>query len=365
MQSISLAIGLAVLVSFGVAVLLLATRHRHARFSLDSQLGPQKFHFEPTPRIGGIAVACGLVAGLCASGGGLLLPLALCALPAFAAGLLEDLTKTVSIRARLAATALSALLVSVLTGAAIHRLDIPGVDTMLALVPAAVLVTAFCVTGVANAFNIIDGFNGLASGVVLICTGALSLLAAQAGDQQLVLACAVVMAATLGFAPLNFPGGRIFLGDGGAFLLGFLVAWLAVLLPMRNPGISPWASLLACGYPILETLFSIYRKQRRDGYHAGMPDRVHLHMLLHRRLARKLFPRRSRVLQNSLTSPFAWGCALAPALLALAFPRSTGALVVGFLLCATLYTALYLRLTQFRWCIAPTLRSEGQMAEGT
>jgi UDP-N-acetylmuramyl pentapeptide phosphotransferase/UDP-N-acetylglucosamine-1-phosphate transferase len=173
-----------------------------------------------------------------------------------------------------------------------------------------------------------------------------------------------VMAATLGFLPVNFPGGRIFLGDGGAFLLGFLVGWLAVLLPMRNAGVSPWASLLACGYPILETLFSIYRKLRRAGYHPGMPDRVHLHMLLHRRVARKVFAGRSRLLQNSLTSPFAWAFALVPGLVALAFPRSTGVLVAGFIVCAALYTALYLRLTQFRWCVAPAHRSAGGIAEG-
>ena len=78
------------------------------------------------------------------------------------AGLAEDLTKTMSPRWRLFATALSASQAIWLTDAVIRRPDIPGVDTLIAMVPLAVALTIFAVTGVANSINIIDGFNGLA-----------------------------------------------------------------------------------------------------------------------------------------------------------------------------------------------------------
>ena len=64
----------------------------------------------------------------------------------------------------------------------------------------------------------------------------------------------------LGFFVWNFPAGLIFLGDGGAYFLGFYVAELAILLLHRNPAVSPMFPLLLCIYPVFETLFSIYRR---------------------------------------------------------------------------------------------------------
>jgi UDP-N-acetylmuramyl pentapeptide phosphotransferase/UDP-N-acetylglucosamine-1-phosphate transferase len=219
-----------------------------------------------------------------------------------------------------------------------------------------VLFTAFAVAGVANSFNIIDGFNGLAGGVALISLAALGAIAWQAGDREIVQLCIVLGAATLGFLLVNFPLGKIFLGDGGAYLLGFLVSWIAVMLPMRNPSISAWACLLACGYPILETAFSIVRKLERRGSHPCQPDAVHLHMLFHKRLSRRLYRNTGKVLQNSLTSPFAWAFAMLPAGVAVLWPTDTAALALGFGVSALIYRALYLRLTQFRWYFLPAAR---------
>ena len=87
---------------------------------------------------------------------------------------------------------------------------------------------------------------------------------------------------------VNFPLGKIFLGDGGAYFAGFLLAGLGVLLPMRNPETSAWTAILICAYPVIETLASMRRKARRDGHSVGQPDRVHFHMLAHRRYARRI-----------------------------------------------------------------------------
>jgi UDP-N-acetylmuramyl pentapeptide phosphotransferase/UDP-N-acetylglucosamine-1-phosphate transferase len=341
--------------SFAAALLLVFSTSLHGRFTMDPTQGVQKFHEQPTPRVGGIAVLLGLLAALPGSHK-LLLPLAAAALPAFAAGLLEDLTHRVSVKARLAATMGSSVLFSLLSGAMLTRVEVPGLDLALGFWPFALVFTALAVGGVANAFNIVDGFNGLAGGVVLVCLGALRAMAVEVDDQELAGLCLLLMAATAGFLVVNFPSGRLFLGDGGAYLLGFLVAWVAVLLPLRNPAISPWASLLACAYPILETLFSIQRKLRREGSHPGAPDRVHLHMLVHRRIARRLYAGSSRRMQNSLTSPFAWAYASLPAAWAVAFPMRTSVLVTGFALAAIAYWAVYQRLAQFRWCFSAPAR---------
>lgn len=228
-----------------------------------------------------------------------------------------------------------------------------GLDELLTLTPVAVAFTAFAVGGVANAVNIIDGFNGLAVGAVAIMLGAMGFIALEVGDAPLANVAFVLAAAALGFGALNWPLGKLFLGDGGAYLLGFLLGWIAVLLPMRNPSLNAWVSLLACAYPVLEVAFSYRRKSRREGHHPGQPDRVHFHMLLHRRIARPIFSKFSRRIQNGMTSPFAWLYSALPAAWAIIFYQSTTALVTGFVIAIFIYAVVYFKLTQFHWNFLP------------
>lgn len=296
--------------SLALCALIVATQHWHGRYSHDALIGVQKFHKRPTPRIGGVAIALAYA---------LILPLlplnlalvwgmiGLAGLPALLAGLAEDLTKRVGIRTRLGATMISGVLFAVLTGYVMDKVDLPGVDWLLGFSLVALAFTGFAMGGVANAINIIDGFNGLAAGALLIMLGAFALVAQAVGD-PLVFALAVLIAAlVLGFFVLNFPFGSIFLGDGGAYFCGYLLAVLGVLLPARNPEVSAWAAVLICAYPVIETLHSIRRKSRREGSSIGQPDRVHFHMLAHRRYARRLVPRAAdRALRNPATSVVTW-----------------------------------------------------------
>jgi len=331
---------------------LVFTTKWHGRLSLDTTVGLQKFHCAPTPRIGGLATLAGLVAAYGVSSEAvrqLLGPLLIASLPAFTAGLLEDLTKKASIRVRLVGTIFSGVVAWYLTGMALTRTGVPGVDHLLSYVPLSVLFTAVAIGGVANAVNIIDGFNGLAGGVLSIIFAALGFIAAGAGDHVLAATCGVLAACSLGFTLINWPFGKIFLGDGGAYQLGFAVGWIAVILVVRNPAIPPWAPLMVCAYPVLEVAFSMVRKARRAGYNPAVPDRVHLHMLVHRRVVRHWLPSASQALQNGLTSPFAWAYAAALATWGCIFARDTIPLIVGLLAAALLYASVYTRLTRFRW----------------
>lgn len=275
-----------------VALLVLATQHWHGHRSMDLSIGVQKFHLQPTTRVGGLAVVGGVLAGsllASADGQALLWPLLLAGVPAFAFGLLEDITKQVSVRARLLATMASGVLGWWLTGHAITSANLPGLDWLLGFTAVSVLFTAFAVGGVANAINIIDGFNGLAAGTVLIILGSFAFMATALGDAALLQSCLIIAGAVLGFGLLNWPLGKIFLGDGGAYFIGFALAWLAVLLLARHPGVSAWAPLLMCASPVLEVAFSMLRRYRR-GHCAGHPDRLHMHSLIKRRVARQLLP---------------------------------------------------------------------------
>jgi len=346
--------------TFGVVFLtslaLVGTKSIHGRYSMDSTFGVQKIHTQDTPRIGGIAVAIGLVmAWLLAEPPvrELLGTLLLAGIPAFAFGLLEDITKSVSVRQRLLATMFNGVLAWYITGVAMRDTGLAPLDWLLQTTPLAVLFTAFAVGGVANAMNIIDGFNGLAAGAAAIMLTAMGLIALSQGDAPLASVCFLIAVCALGFNFVNWPLGKLFLGDGGAYLLGFCVAWMAVLLPMRHAEIHAWTTLLVCAYPVLEVAFSVMRRRHRDGHHPGQPDKVHLHHLVHRRVVCQLFPHLSAPLKNGLTSVFCWPLIAVPAVVAVVFaenPLTLAAALVGF---AIAYAAVYSRLSQFRWCFSP------------
>lgn len=304
--------------SFLVCALLVMTQRWHGKLSLDHDLeSAQKFHAVPVPRIGGMGLMVGLAIGVVV--GHLLngqtyqtaVLLVAAALPIFMAGLIEDTTKKVSPKARLVASIASAGIAIALLDAHLLRVDVPLVDEWMLWTPLAVMFTCFAVSGMTNAINIIDGFNGLASGSVALMLVGLSALAWQAHDDLVMRLCLWGVAATLGFMVLNFPFGKIFLGDGGAYLAGFWLAECAILLLARNPEVSTWAVLLCCIYPVWETLFSMWRKSiyRRTGM--SNPDKVHFHMLIYRRMVPRLLPRSRATWQHhALTSVLIWSLVL-------------------------------------------------------
>jgi UDP-N-acetylmuramyl pentapeptide phosphotransferase/UDP-N-acetylglucosamine-1-phosphate transferase len=353
------------LVGLLATLFIMRSSIRHGRLSADHDLsGPQKFHSRPVPRVGGLGVMAAIVAGVgiaqvskSPAAPSLWLLLA-CSLPAFVAGITEDLTKNVSPRRRLFAAAVSAGLAIWLLGAVITRTDIPGLDQLVRLAPFSVLLTVFVITGVANAVNIIDGFNGLASMCVLMMILALGYVAFQVGDTFIFTASLITAGAVLGFFVWNFPAGLIFLGDGGAYLLGFLLGELSILLIHRNPGVSPIFPLLLCAYPIFETIFTMYRRKVVRGVATGAPDGIHLHTLIHRRLIRwtlaENLTRRRLTRRNSMTSPYLWLLCLTSVIPSVLWWNSTATLSWFLLAFVIAYIWLYARIVRFktpRWMI--------------
>ena len=339
--------------SFAICLGIVFTKHLHGSHTLDSDVGVQKIHAEPTPRIGGVAILIALaISWLFAppNVSSLLGPMLIASLPAFLAGTLEDVIKRDSVSERLIATIVSGILGWWLTGISLNQIGVYGLDSLLLILPFSVLFTAFAVGGVANSVNIIDGLNGLAGGTVLLCLSTLGLIAYQSGDSDTAKLCFVLGGAIFGFMLVNYPFGKIFLGDGGAYLLGFLMGWVAVMVAVRNPEISPWAPLLACGYPIIEVLFSMARRRART-LKLGHPDRLHLHSLIWSRFARQRYANRSNTTQNAIVFPFILLYALLPASLSVAFKDSTPKLILAFAFCALVYSVIYARLVHFRWTL--------------
>jgi UDP-N-acetylmuramyl pentapeptide phosphotransferase/UDP-N-acetylglucosamine-1-phosphate transferase len=307
------------------------------------------------PRIGGISIAIGLLAATLInlqinSAEPLKVILLLCAIPTFAIGLAEDLTKKIGIKTRLLFTALAAALVVFILDTSITRLDIWGVDYLLGIPLVAIVFTVFAITGLANAYNIIDGFNGLSSMVGIITLLGLAYVGFLFQDTAILSLSLIMVGAILGFFIWNYPRGLIFLGDGGAYLIGFWIATLSVFLIAQHPSISPWFALLINAYPILETLFTIYRRKIHQGKSPGLPDGIHFHTLIYRRiLNRKTVAGKPSLFDaNAKTAPFLWllcSFAVIPAIL---WAHSTFILIACTLFFAVLYVWLYSKIVLFK-----------------
>jgi UDP-N-acetylmuramyl pentapeptide phosphotransferase/UDP-N-acetylglucosamine-1-phosphate transferase len=356
------------IVAFVVGGLIVASERWHGAFTGDSDLSkPQASHKRSTPRVGGLAVVAGSLAGLLVLGPSnmtltwLWPVLFIAALPVFVAGLLEDITKDVGAGKRLVAAFLSAAIAWWLVGG-VSRVGWEWANWLLSFWPVSLLFTMVAVGGCTHALNIVDGMNGLAGMIATLMAVSLAVVAWQVQDIPIFLIATALASATLGFLVWNFPFGRVFLGDGGAYFLGFMLAELAVQLVVRNPSVSPFYALAVLFYPVFETLFSMWRRRFKRGTPVDQPDALHLHQLVFRRLVRVTFSRDRRhalpALCNAMTSPYLWVLALIGLVPATIWWDNTLILCLSILAFALVYLWLYSRLVSWRrpsWLLLPSL----------
>ena len=326
---------------------------------------PQRFHFGDTPRMGGMGVLLGWALALAAlpllqaigmagniDGARLQLPLwLLMLLPAFAGGVVEDLTQRLRVSWRMLLTLTSGLLAWVLLGVSVPHLGFAWVDGVWGAWPGlGIALAVLAVTGLPHAFNIIDGYNGLAGSVALVVCLALAHVALQVGDRELAAMVVTLAAAIAGFLVWNYPRGLIFAGDAGAYLWGLLIAVSSLLLVQRHPIVSPWFPMLLLIYPVWETVFSIYRKLWR-GDSPGMADALHLHQLIYRRLVRSVLHEdeaKNMLARNNRTAPYLWSFIVLTVVPAVLFWRYSGVLLAFCVLFAVSYVAAYMSLVRFK-----------------
>jgi UDP-GlcNAc:undecaprenyl-phosphate/decaprenyl-phosphate GlcNAc-1-phosphate transferase len=352
----------AFLVSAVVAGLVVRWLRDHA--TLYGHEMPQRFHFGHVPRLGGVALLAG-------TGLGWLLGLMQMAwgdpgnlklghwtglwlitlLPAAIGGIAEDMTQRLPVRFRLAFTALSGLLAVALLDIGLTRLGLPWLDALLQTTPwLGWLIVLLAVAGLPHAFNIIDGYNGLAGMVALIVCLALAHVALQVGDRALATLVVVMATATGGFLIWNYPRGMLFAGDGGAYIWGVVIALASLALVQRNADVSPWFPMLLLIYPVWETMFSIYRKLAR-GVSPGVADALHFHQLIYRRIVRSVFhddESRRMLMRNNRTSPYLWGFTMLTVVPAVLFWNKTWVLMGFCLLFIVSYVAAYLAIVRFK-----------------
>jgi UDP-N-acetylmuramyl pentapeptide phosphotransferase/UDP-N-acetylglucosamine-1-phosphate transferase len=272
------------ILSLIITLIIVKTVPLHVRFTADVHDGPQKIHQSKTPRIGGVAIFVSiLIVGLLGMFDAYPISFAAigAAIPVFLGGFLEDLTGRVSPRMRLFLAVLSGACFVYLSNFTITRVGFAPMDAVLALPIIAVSFTIFTITLFANAVNIIDGLNGLSIGTSLLIACAVATVAGGVGDIELMTISTVFAASVFGVGLLNYPKGKIFVGDGGAYFMGAFVAFMLIMLPERNDTVSPFVSLLLVIYPSYEMVRSTLRRLIASDTKVLQPDQKHLHSLIY------------------------------------------------------------------------------------
>lgn len=346
-----------------MSIYLIRSASEHARrYQADK---PQRFHKGDVPRLGGAAVLLGMMVGWWMLAGDSVLglnptipstwsntwPWMVMVLPAVLSGIYEDLTQRVSVRYRLMLTALSGAVACTFMNLSVSRLGFPMADAFLAQLPwLGIVIAVVAIGGLPHAFNIIDGYNGLAPTVAILIALALVHVALQLGDRQLAAILICMVGGTAGFLVWNYPRGLIFAGDGGAYLWGVTIATGSIMLVQRHDQVSPWFPMLLLIYPVWETLFSIYRKTARGGS-PGVADALHFHQLIYRRLVRGVFhddAARRMLMRNNRTSPWLWSFTLLTVAPAVVFWNNSWILLGFCILFVITYVGAYLMLVRFK-----------------
>ncbi|WP_457565003.1 glycosyltransferase family 4 protein [Caminibacter sp.] len=267
----------AFLVSFIVNVLIIYLSHKYNLF-IDKKDKPQAFHTDKTPRAGGIGIFLGILfMGFTNMGIKLLIPSFL----AFLSGIFEDFYHSLSPKLRLFLQTIAAMSAAYFSNAVATYFGL-GIEFPYVV---GFVVSVFAIVTMMNAVNMIDGFNGLAGGSVLMILGAFYYVSYMLGLNELHIIITVVICAVFGFFVLNFPKGKIFLGDGGAYLLGFLVAVFGIYLAGNYERVSFWYVVAVMIYPLWEVVFSVIRKISW-GQSPLKPDKYHFHMLIYRHITK-------------------------------------------------------------------------------
>jgi UDP-GlcNAc:undecaprenyl-phosphate GlcNAc-1-phosphate transferase len=268
-----------------------------ARGWLDQPDGRRKTHRAPVPRLGGVAVFGAFVgSGLVLAAGGLpggdealqaYVPLVLASAAVLLVGVWDDV-RGVSPWAKLVVQTAAALYLF-LHGYQVDRISNPFGGETVSLGHWALPLTLLWFVGMSNAFNLIDGLDGLAAGIGLFSTLTLFVAAAVNERVEVVLLSAALAGALLGFLRYNFAPASIFLGDSGALFVGFALAAFAIRGSMKSSAaIAVAAPLLALAVPILDATIAVARRFL-SGQSVFAPDGDHIH---HRLLRKGLTPAR-------------------------------------------------------------------------
>lgn len=247
----------------------------------------------PVPRMGGIAIVCGLVAGELVQALGVaflgwprvFVPVArqtvnywllfLSFLVIFLTGLVDD-KFTLTPRQKLLGQVVASV-VAVASGLVIDEIVNPLQNSVIHLGLAAMPITVVFLVAYTNIFNLIDGLDGLASGIACIAGLTMWIVSTISGRLDAAVLAIMISGTTLAFLRYNFHPASIFLGDSGALLIGFALGTVSLLSVSRVSGLTAIIiPLVVAGIPIIDTFSAIVRRGRAH-VSIGHADKGHIH----------------------------------------------------------------------------------------
>lgn len=331
------------LISAALCGLVMATKAWHLGHTAKghTSAAKQSSHRVPTPRIGGLGLLAFVALGFILRDNEtshLVLLLCVSAIPVFIGGFGEDTGFDVTPKTRLALSFVSAFIAGYLFDAWIARSGVFFFDSVLSISFVAIVFTMLMSGGICHALNLVDGLNGLSLGLSIIMASALAGIATIVGDIPMMSVALILIGALSGIFVFNFPFGKIFLGDAGAYTIGHLLTWIAVLILNRNPEVAPFAMFLIFFWPVADMLFAIMRRIR-NGKPIDQPDRMHFHQFVMRAIELTVVNRRT--LSNPLAAATIWPLASIPVILAVAFYDANLLAALAWLICFAAFIWTY------------------------
>jgi len=259
---------------------------------------PQTLHEKSISRFGGVAIMLSMSLVLIMAGYGwsnsLYFQVGIITLPAFLIGFLDDLKINIKPMIRLLFLLPVPIMYFYYFDLKVLNLDLGVLDNFLEFEILALLFLCFAIIGMTNAFNLIDGINGQLVSYLISILFALNIVEYATGNPVFQIAdefrlfTNLLLGALLGFFVLNFPFGKIFMGDAGAYFLGSIVCWGLIYAHLEN-GNSPWAVMCLLAYPFTDLVFSVVRRKFVTGGDAMQPDAEHLHHVIYKRMKKLKF----------------------------------------------------------------------------
>lgn len=228
----------------------------------------------------------------------LMINILISSIPFVIIGLKEDLLHNTSPKSRLISMIMSCLIFFYINPITFPVLDIPLLGALINFYPISIIFFTFSALVVMNGMNLIDGMNGLFGFTALFLLLAISIIALKVGDLYIMEIAILFASPLIVFLLFNFPFGKVFMGDLGAYLYGFVIAILMIYLFGKYESLLSWYAILILFYPCIELLFSFTRKVTRK-LDPFVADDMHLHSVIYKILFRTL---RKQTLSNFLTT---------------------------------------------------------------
>ena len=257
--------------------------------------------------------------------------------PIFLVGLVDDLNVIIKPHFRLIVLMISAALCYFLLGTEAYNLEIPILDYFFQFKVFSVVFISFAIAGAVSACNAIDGINGLVKTWFLSALICLLFVSNLSFSLDIYLFFTALFFAVIPIFLFNFPFGKIFLGDGGAYFLGLAIS-IGLIKVYQSNNLSPWFVLLMLSYPVTDMLVSIIRRMV-NRYSALNVDGQHLHHLVLKKVEKLQLGSEKR--HHALTTFILFFLYFPFMMIATNFPQDAQILQLAFLFNLTLYLLVY------------------------